>query len=321
MKNIGLYSIITLVLAVLGISVPILWDLWKSYAAIEVQHIQTTNLTDSSKTVSKLEYRFDGQTVPNLSEATIVVVNNGRTPIRSEDVKSPLTIKLPPSAKILEYRIESKYPKDLVFSTDKTQAPNELTLSFPLLNPNDAVRFSVLFSGDAGNIEATARISGVSKISVIDKSDETRRVPKKFTFVTFLLLTGCFACIALWNEMKSSSGYQERFLTAVHNNEWVIPTGITGRQLFENVRIEAPFFLGTELNKIEAQLGASVLDASLTASNLEAIKRGLVEILSSGLRFTSVGADIFFGLLVIGIFVFLHKITYLFEPLFKAIYS
>lgn len=180
-------SVIKLSLAAITVLTPIAWDWYSKSTRLEVQQLASSTLIERSDNLQKLQFLYDGEPVSKLSQQVIAVFNAGRTPIEAGDVYVPLVIKFPKGVQIFELNIEQKYPANIEVSHYFDQKDNSLRVDFPLLNPGDWIRFGVLLDGSDAELTASARITGIKKIILVDRRDQFQGGKKKMSLIRGLL--------------------------------------------------------------------------------------------------------------------------------------
>ena len=219
-ERLGL-TIFGIVVAIVGIIVPIAWDHYKSRSALELQHLATITLVEKTEGLDKLKILYDGRPITSVSRLTFALVNSGRTPIRKEDLVLAPTLRFTNTVELLEFHTERLVPNNLQVDSDLNATNLTLSLSFPLLNPSDLVQFSVLVAGRPPSYEASARIVGVNSLTVIDRAKELEKERRRVSWNVYVsgilgvfFLLGAAAIVPLYlKEVRvrrqfSSPGFQ-----------------------------------------------------------------------------------------------------------------
>src|SRR5260370_14329316 len=174
----GTWALLGLVVAVIGIIAPIGWDRYKSQASLELQHISSLSLIESSGSLPKLELRYDGKVIKGASRLVFVLVNTGRTPILEKDLVSGPTISFEPGTMLLDVEREKAVPVDLDWNYKLDESTRSIRLEFALLNPGDSIQFGVLIGGRAPRYELKARVVGIKQVTVVDRTREVQKAKR-----------------------------------------------------------------------------------------------------------------------------------------------
>jgi hypothetical protein len=194
-REVGVITVLGLILAAIGIVAPIVWDHYKSHTALQIRLISSSRLVGGVPTIEKLQFSYAGRPVAALSKLGFVLANSGRTPIRSSDIIAPPTVTLP-DAGVLDVHIDSMSPPNLVSNPTVDPSHHSVSINFPLLNPTDQVQFSLLVEADRPHVETSARIAGLTTLEFLDQSGAAtvarRRIPATVwivgAFTAFCLL-------------------------------------------------------------------------------------------------------------------------------------
>lgn len=170
--RVGVVSILGLIAVVLGILVPILWDRYKTRTALELQLLSSTTIVQSDATLPKLRLFYGEQAITGMTKIRYALINTGRTSLATERVVTAPWVDVSDSSEILEVTVDRLVPPDLQFVPQLDSARQRVSLVFPLFNPGDRAEFSILAAGPPPPLDAGARITGLSQLTVIDRSDE-----------------------------------------------------------------------------------------------------------------------------------------------------
>ncbi|ENM5875916.1 hypothetical protein NTE03_003888 [Vibrio mimicus] len=167
----GVITIVTLLLAVLGVVAPISWDYYSGQKSITLTAISQNNVISPSISVEGLEIKYKGTPLTILSRSTFLIENTGSKSLLQSDVVSPIEIAVAEDVTVFDAMVESKQPEnlDIVLS----QKANSVFVSFTLLNPGDRVLVSLLTDSKTLKFNAAARIAGVKELIVLDKPPKT----------------------------------------------------------------------------------------------------------------------------------------------------
>jgi hypothetical protein len=110
---------------------------------------------------TELQVLYKGKDLrANVSALIVYVWNDGKLPIKAEDVLEPLKLELDPACQILDARLlkvsrsVTKFAKGEVSQT----TPNSLPISFGILEYGDGAAIQIIY---AGNPDAEAKMLGV----------------------------------------------------------------------------------------------------------------------------------------------------------------
>jgi hypothetical protein len=76
-----LIAIVGILLALVGIVFPIIWDRYRARSSLELQFISLTTLVEKSDQLDKLSIIYNGENLNQISRAEFILVNSGRVPI------------------------------------------------------------------------------------------------------------------------------------------------------------------------------------------------------------------------------------------------
>ena len=143
----GATTLIGLLLATVGLLIPIAWDYYRSRIRLELQHLTTSILVQPGANIEGLHISFASQVIPSLSQLEFVLLNTGSRPIRGEDLVSRPTLRFVDGVELLDVATQSVVPDNLQHTLTMDSVDRSVTLDFPLMNPGDRVRFTVLATG------------------------------------------------------------------------------------------------------------------------------------------------------------------------------
>ncbi|HEC85493.1 MAG: hypothetical protein DRR19_14065 [Candidatus Parabeggiatoa sp. nov. 1] len=191
-------TLLLIVIAIVGIIAPIVWDTYQGSVSLELQHLSTVTVFESPE-LEKLQIFYDGRPIKSVYRMGFNLVNVGRNPIRKEDIVSFPTLKFQGDGELLDIQVEKVEPSNLQYSYNVDKAKKQLSITFPLFNSGDSIQFRVLLGGSLPSYDATARIAGVRELIVVDRTKELQEQRKSISwtvyfvgFFTFSLLLGAF---------------------------------------------------------------------------------------------------------------------------------
>jgi hypothetical protein len=162
-----------------------------------------TRIVDTSTPAPpQLQILYKGKNLnTDISAAIVYFWNDGKLPIKAEDVLEPLKIELDPSCAIIEARVVkvsrgvTKFAKGDISETAK----NSLPLSFGILEHNDGAVLQIIYSGKP---DAHVSISGVTvgagqpRETTIEQYRPKGRTPSG-DFL-FTMATVALAAVGMW---------------------------------------------------------------------------------------------------------------------------
>lgn len=160
----GTITFISLLVAMLGVVVPIVWDYYSGRKGVSLTLISHSQVISSSNAVDGLEISYKGTKLSSLSRMTFLVENTGSKPILASDVVSPIKIQVSERSNVLDVIVDSRKPENLDVQT--TSSSRSVEVDFSLLNPGDTVLVSLLVDSLDKEFKATARIADVKEINV-----------------------------------------------------------------------------------------------------------------------------------------------------------
>ena len=182
--------------AVLGILVPIAWNLYDrsmslSATILSEEKVRIGELIgDRYKVVDLESSRSDGIEIESISVVRLLIRNDGRRPIRSSDIEVPVVIRFSGDA---ERRVMSAFvarsSPESIGAIASVGDDVYVELHVPLLNPGDSIE--VVVSGEglaAGEVMVHGRIAGVPEIRVSDQSREIPEPSRKFTAIDWVVI-------------------------------------------------------------------------------------------------------------------------------------
>jgi hypothetical protein len=181
----------------------------------------------------------------NVSAAVVYFWNDGRLPIKAEDVLEPLTIELDPTCEIIDARIlkvsraVTKFAKGEISDT----ARNSLPVSFGILERNDGAVLQIIYSGDP---DTTLSLRGIivgagSPVRLAPGAPEREELARTRTILlrAFTIMSVLASGIFAWYFDARHIGeavHRPRLRTFVGIALWlalVVSTALVGRSIFD----------------------------------------------------------------------------------------
>lgn len=166
---IGITGILVGIFGVIG---PIGWDYYKTKSEIELKVIDSNVIIERPKKLDGLVITYGGEKLDELSKTTFILSNTGRTPLLKRDVVQPVCIEFSPTSDVIDAKIESTMPRDLGATIQLNRNARQIVLDVPLLNPGDRIEFSALAKSSKIEFDASARIAGITSVSVIKEAQK-----------------------------------------------------------------------------------------------------------------------------------------------------
>lgn len=160
-----------LIITISTLAAPIAWDWWSKKSDLTLNTEQSAAIIEKNSQVEGISIKFHDKEIDSLSKTTFNIKNTGRTPIESSDIISPILLKIR-DGELLDATIESMKPENLAGQLLKDG--NQIKISFPLLNPEDSIRFSILTTEPAKNFNIESRIKNISAINVTTSEDQIK---------------------------------------------------------------------------------------------------------------------------------------------------
>lgn len=165
--KLGFASVTGILVGILGVVGPIVWDYYKTKSEIELRVIGKSVIISKPEKMDGLIITYDGEALDELSKTAFSVINSGRTPILKKDIVSPISVKFAKESNIINAKLDGMQPQDLGASLRFNRGDGTIVFEFPLMNPGDRVDFSVLSKTGNVKFDAVGRIAGVSSLTVV----------------------------------------------------------------------------------------------------------------------------------------------------------
>jgi hypothetical protein len=188
-RSLSVVTILGLVIAAIGIVVPIIWDQYKTKVALELRQLSNSVVISHPQELDKLQLIYAGNQVQSLSRIEFELINVGRTPIRQADIVAPIRIKIN-NARIIDAKIRKMVPANLEATQELSTTQDAIALHFPLLNPGDALYLTLLAATDKAQVSTSARIAGLDSMKyTISPSNNTNYKNRDWTFYALTIMT------------------------------------------------------------------------------------------------------------------------------------
>lgn len=181
------WTVIGTIIAVIGIGVPIVWDLYKTRNALQLELVNKSAVFSQSEKIDGLKILFRDLPVENLTRLDFILTNTGSTPIRESEVVEKPTLHFEEQSTILDAEIKKRTPSNLAVQIATDSKKRKLEITFPLLNPSESITFSLLVDGKAPRFVALARIANLRELSFKDQTREATESKVKIRWPTYLV--------------------------------------------------------------------------------------------------------------------------------------
>jgi hypothetical protein len=217
-------SVAGLVLAALGIFVPIVWEQLKGNTQLLLVKQSESQVLTYDKAIGDLEVKYKGRSVASLVRTVFVLKNSGNRPIERSDLVLPVTIALTSGA-IIDAAIQEPDPKNVV--TSLAVQKNQISLLFDLLNPGDSFRVVVLADAEKFTYVAECRVKNVKELLIQEAKEKIDRpaVTWVFWIVAFFAILLFLAGISLLREH-----FKTKRIAKVLRDEEFVRTHLSSRQ-------------------------------------------------------------------------------------------
>jgi hypothetical protein len=274
MKNkFGAVTFFSLVVAVLGVVVPIAWDYYSGQKGISLTLLSHSQVISSNTAVEGLEISYKGMRLSSLSRMTFLVENTGNKPILESDVVSPIKIETSDKSNVLDVIVDSRVPNNLDLQAAKNG--QGVVISFSLLNPGDKAFVSLLVDSRDKVFTAASRIAGVQDLNV------SHEPPKTLTVWAVLWIP--VALLSLILILASLVGFNQypqevRVKKAIRSGQFTIPSFSSYEEAHEWVKKVTNFITSTNRAPIfdvlkQLEDGGSGFDKELI---LRAVERAVL---------------------------------------------
>lgn len=298
MKNLNFASISGILIGLLGIFGPIIWDYYKTNTAIELRVVGKSTIVSKPEKMDGLVISYSGEVLNELSKTSFVIVNSGRTPIHERDVAAPISIKFSDESDIIDAKIDSVFPQDLDASLYFNKTEGSIALKFPLLNPGDKIDFSILSKTSNITFDAAGRIAGVPSLIVKDISQERGGIGRRWVvyFVgIFSALLFLVAIVALFTLLPD----ERRIKSQVRAGTFLLPSLKSKTEWFTWINSTFKFTTEKEREPLLQLMNGLPDTESLAISHREQIMVAIQSVLRHSMsNLTAVG--IVFGIALIG---------------------
>jgi len=211
-RALTLTTLVGLFLAGLGIIVPILWDVYKGRAKLELQQLPSVTLIENKAASDEIKIIYKGEQIRQLTKLVFALVNTGRTAIVRDHLIAPPTISFSDDTEILDARVEERAPPSLDVKCDVDSSRKSASITFPLLNAGDRTTFALTVSGKGAKYSATARIVNVSDLTLTNRASQVPRASVGWSvyIVGFFTALFVFLLVVLLRELSAQHKIRKR---------------------------------------------------------------------------------------------------------------
>ena len=144
--------------SVLSLALAFYWHGESVQARVPTYYVspERTTIVDASvQTPSQVQVLYKGKPVTqNVTGVLVYLWNDGKLPIRAEDVLEPIRVQLSPGCEILDVRVVkfSREVTKLGIGQVTETAKNSLPATFSILEQSDGVALQIIYAGTAGAV-------------------------------------------------------------------------------------------------------------------------------------------------------------------------
>jgi hypothetical protein len=223
-----------LLLAAIALIGPILWDVYKNSTELTLEHLVTTTLIGQEQLPERLVVTYDGQPTSQLSTLVFALTNSGNTVIRAADVVQYPALEVKGPARLLAAELDHVSPPGVIANIEtESISTGKVSVTFPVLNPGDRIRFSVLVSSLLPQYAASARIAGVRQLKIVEpqKPRETAKGLADVRWPVYLVAAVTFFLFRMVIFLVSMLGRSQELKVLWERNLIQFPEGITPSEL------------------------------------------------------------------------------------------
>jgi len=269
---------------VIGIVFPILWDHYRISSALELQYVSLETLVEKSDQFEKLTITYNGEDLEQISKADFILVNTGRTPIVEKDLVSPPQIAFAQDIEVLDVKIETLQPENSGAKVDFDKARNTVIITFPLLNPNDYIHFSVLTNSKTLDFDAKARIARIPHLSVVQKIPRADKVSRNVSWTVYPV--GIFSAVLFLVVVCAgipTSAKEHRVKRLVKDGQFAIPKNGTREMYLSFINMELSFTTSRERQPLIDMVKSLPENKPLDSTQQLQIEEGIHTTIRSGM--------------------------------------
>lgn len=214
-------TVVGLIVAIVGVLAPIIWDLWSSSAEVTLTTAHTVTIVEKKTDVENLVILYDDQKINTLSKSSFEFKNTGRTAITASDLISDPKLELK-DGKIFEAEIDETSPDNIDASV--SAVGSVITLNFKLLNPGDYIKFSALIDVSDPVFSASSRIKNVKALQVVKAEDQVK-VSGNIGFWVYVVAGFSMLFIFVFIGLLAEIPKLKQQLKAIRNSDTPLHTG------------------------------------------------------------------------------------------------
>jgi hypothetical protein len=188
-------------------------------------------IVDRGTAPTDLQVLYRGKPVNTTSVVAIIVYiwNDGRLPIRSNDILEPLTITLPAKSEILEVRILKESRNVVKFTKGPVVegAKNSLPIAFDILEQFDGAAIQLTYAGELSSpVSLTGTIVGAGTPKLLPSRSALGAKPQSYRELRRLayVMLALGALTMLLPLIASFVRRERRFESAAHGEATLIPS-------------------------------------------------------------------------------------------------
>ncbi len=166
-----LAMIVSIIAAIVPIGIFLIQTDRKQFSCDIISEV--TILDPNNPALGQVQSFFKGRELKRLTAWTLRLKNSGSGPIRRESFDSPVILVFPSEVSLLTFFIDTSNP--LNFRPKMKQNGNEVAIEPTLWNKDDSVTLQILTDGPPARFEVTARIAGISRVTISGPEQKSRR--------------------------------------------------------------------------------------------------------------------------------------------------
>lgn len=223
-------EITSFVVGVLGFALAFYWHAESVQERIPAYYVspeRTTIVDTSVPTPSPLQILYKGKAVnQNVTGVLVYLWNEGKLPIRAEDVLEPIKVQLSPGCEILDVRVMnvSRLVTKLGIGDVNESAKNSLPVIFSILEQSDGLALQIIYAGPSkADVSVVGTVVGAREPRILsvasdrwealtrkDRARSNRRLA--YASLLFVLFEFVFVAVIVWRARRSRTGSRDTAL-------------------------------------------------------------------------------------------------------------
>lgn len=185
--NTKIWSVISIIIALIGIIAPIGYNYYKEQNNLELNVLSEISLLKDDPIFDDLNILYKNKNIKDLYKYQMLIINSGNIPIDKKDIKIYPKLIFNNTAEILNVTISKLSPSNIMLN--KVIKRNEVSFEFELLNPGDYIKFNIYLTGEKiGLPTANSRIKNIKNIKVNNKINQAIESNNNFGILEYIVL-------------------------------------------------------------------------------------------------------------------------------------